>query len=275
RIVLLSAYYATGSLEAHGHGPLTGSQTRFATPGLDGYWHALDRLAGTLEPRTQSLGIVAHSIRAAPIEAVAELHAESVRRRLPFHMHVEEQMAEVEACRAHYRRTPMELLLERIAVDDRFTAVHCTHTTPADLRAFAETGATACLCPLTEANLADGIPDLPALLEAGGRFALGTDSNARISMLEEMRLAEYAQRLVQHRRGVVVDEWGRVAHRLLRAATADGARALSLPAGEIAPNRLADFALVDLGAPSLEGWDRETLPHALVFGGADDAIVGS
>ena len=141
------------------------------------------------------------------------------------HMHVEEQRLEIEACIAHYGATPMALLNDRVAIDGRFTSVHCTHTTVDDLATYLGRGGRVCVCPLTEANLGDGIP---GLAHPEGSVSLGSDSNARISMLEEARWLEYAQRLRTESRGVLADAAGGVAPVLLDAMTASGADALAV-----------------------------------------------
>jgi len=275
RLVLLQTCYRQGGPRR----PLEGAQRRFRSESVEAFLAQLDRLAGLLDPRLQSLGIVAHSIRAVPPDEVAGLWAEAERRDVPFHMHVEEQVREIVECAAAYGRRPMELLLERLPLSPRFTAVHVTHTDKADLARFAAAGAHACLCPLTEASLGDGLPDLPALLAAGGRVCLGTDSNARISMLEEARWLELAQRLARERRGVARDESqggaGRVATTLLRAATENGASALGLEAGHIRPGAWADLVAIDLHHPELEGWTESTLLEAIFLGGGNRVIAGT
>ena len=136
RLVLLQAYYAAG-----GPGrPVEGAQRRFRSPSLDAYWRQMDRLAGLLDPELQSLGVVAHSLRAATPDETAALHAEAARRDLPFHLHLEEQVREIEECLEAYGARPMELLLDRIEVTPRVTAVHCTHTAPEDMARFLRAG---------------------------------------------------------------------------------------------------------------------------------------
>jgi len=272
RIVLLEVYYASGGIGR----PLAGAQRRFATPSPDLYWRQMDHLAGRLAADgSQSLGAVAHSIRAATPAEIAALHAEARRRGLPFHMHVEEQRQEIDACRAAYGERPMALLLDGLEISDAFTAVHCTHTEPAHLERFVAAGGNVCVCPLTEANLGDGIPPLAAVAAARRRLCLGSDSNARISMLEEARWLEYAQRLAGERRGALRDDAGRVGPVLLAAATSGGARALGLDGGEIAAGRWADLVAVDLDHPSLAGAEADSLLDALLLGGADGALAAS
>jgi formimidoylglutamate deiminase len=270
RLVLLYSFYATG---APGR-PLEGGQRRFATPSVDRFWRQVDQVAAWLDPATQTLGVAPHSIRAASPEHIRLIHREAVGRGLPVHLHVEEQRREVEESVAAYGRPPMAVILD--AVDGgAFTAVHCTHTSDDDMARFLGAGGMVCLCPLTEGNLGDGLPRLNRAHTAGGRLAIGTDSNNRLAMVEEMRWLEYGQRLRGELRGALPDAAGEVAPTLLTAATAGGARALGLPAGRIAPGCWADFVAVDLGAPVLAEVPRGRLLAALVFGAGNEAIAGT
>ena len=268
RLVLLQTYYAAG-----GFGLALGpAQQRFGAGSPAAFWDAFDALAAELGP-DQSLGCAVHSVRAAAPEELAAVHAEARRRGLVFHMHLEEQEREIEECVAHHGVRPLQLVAERLELDARFTAVHATHSRPADLEPLLAARASICVCPLTEANLGDGVPDLPAM--AAGELALGTDSNARISMLEEMRWLEYAQRLALRRRGVLADGEGAVARRLLRAATEGGARSLGVAAGALRAGAFADLVAVDLGAPALAGVEPELLAEALVLGAGEEALAGT
>jgi formimidoylglutamate deiminase len=270
RLVLLYSYYATG---APGR-PLEGAQRRFATPSLDRYWRQVDRLAGVLAADTQTLGVAPHSIRAAAPTEIRLLSEEARRRGLPVHLHVEEQRREIEESLAAYGRPPMAVILDAVE-GGPFTAVHCTHTADADMARFLAAGGTVCLCPLTEGNLGDGIPRLGPPHAVGGRLALGTDSNNRLAMLEEMRWLEYGQRLRGELRGALPDRAGEVAPTLLDAATAGGARALGIPAGRIARGCWADFVAVNLDAPGLAEVPPERLLDALVFGAGNEVIAGT
>ena len=269
RMVLLYCYYATG---APGR-PLEGGQRRFATPTVDVFWRQIDRLAPALDA-TQTLGVAPHSIRAASPDDIASIYAEARRRGMPVHLHVEEQRREIEECVAAYGHPPMAAILDALG-DGAFTAVHCTHTTTDDMRRFLAAGGRVCLCPLTEGNLGDGIPTLGRAHTEGGRLALGSDSNNRLAMLEDMRWLEYGQRLRGELRGALADERGEVAPVLLAAATTGGAVALGLDAGRIAPGCWADFAAVDLRAASLADVPPTRLLDALVFGSGNEVIAGT
>jgi formimidoylglutamate deiminase len=193
---------------------------------------------------------------------------------MPVHLHVEEQRREINESIAAYGRAPMPVILD--AVDGgAITAVHCTHTAPADMRRLLAADGRLCLCPLTEGNLGDGIPSLGPEHVTSGSLAIGTDSNNRLAMLEEMRWVEYGQRLRGELRGGLADAAGDVASVVLAAATTGGAAALGVPAGRIEPGRWADFAAVNLRAPSLDGVPHARLLEALVFGSGNEAIAGT
>ena len=269
RLVLLEVYYRTGGIGK----PLERAQRRFDGRSLEEYWRAVDALAQRLDPAHATVGVAPHSIRAVGLDELAELHARARKRRMVVHMHLEETQKEIQECRAAHGRTPMELVAARLDLDAGFTAVHATHTAPEQLGSYLDSGANLCLCPLTEANLGDGTPVLGRVPRDG--LSLGTDSNARISMLEEMRWAEYGQRLARRERGVLADEHGQVARRLLAAATRGGARALGVRAGAIEVGAWADFVALDLAAPELEGWTGDTLLESLVFGASERALAGT
>jgi formimidoylglutamate deiminase len=271
RLALLEVYYRTGAIGQ----PLAGPQRCFGTPSPAAYWEQMDRLAGRLDPRRQSLGAAVHSVRAAAPEEIAAIYDEARKRDLVFHLHVEEQRREIEDALAFYGKRPMTLLCDTLGTATDLTAVHCTHTGLEDLERFVSLGGTVCACPLTEANLGDGLPGFADLHHLGGGLCLGTDSNARISLLDEMRWLEYGQRLATESRGVLRDAGGGVATTLLRAATDGGARALGIEAGRIEPGLWADLVALDLAAPALAGWEPDTLLDALVFGAGEEAIAAT
>jgi formimidoylglutamate deiminase len=269
RMVLLNCYYRTGGVDQ----PLAGGQFRFRTRSPAEYWEQFDRLAASIDAPMQSLGVAPHSIRAASIEEIAQLHDEACRRRLVIHMHVEEQPKEIEECIAHYGKTPMALINQHLPVNPMMTAIHCTHTAAADMEEFLSKGGNVCVNPLTEGNLGDGIPAAGRILRKGGHICLGSDSNTRLCWTEEMRWLEYGQRLTTLQRGICADDEGRVAPKLFEMATANGARALGVKAGRIHPGLAADFFTLDLNVPSLAGWSQDTLLDAFIFGTGNEAIA--
>jgi formiminoglutamate deiminase len=254
RITLLDACYLRGGFDQ----PLDGPQLRFGDGSAEGWAERVEALAD-LGPRAR-LGAAIHSVRAVDSESTATVAAWAADRSLPLHAHVAEQPAEVEACRAATARTPTALLDEAGALSERFTAVHFTHASGPDIRLLGRAGATCCLCPTTERDLADGIGRARAIADAGARLALGSDSHAVVDQFEEMRAVELDQRLASNERGL------HDAAELLRAGTEDGHRALGWEgAGRIEPGAIADLVTVGLDGVRLAGAGRDHLLAALVF----------
>lgn len=273
RLVLIACFYRTGGIGR----PLAGGQLKFRTPDLTRFGRHLDGLAHGLDPSWSTLAVAAHSIRAATPEEIRAVHAMADARGLPFHLHAEEQRQEVEDCVRAYGKRPLRVLLEALPAMERVAIVHGTHADPDDLAAFFTRGGTVVLCPLTEGNLGDGVPSTAALSHSGSRFAFGTDSNARIAMVEEMRWEEYVHRLATERRGIYRSgrDEGDVSGRLLDAATRGGAQALGVPAGTLHPGYWADFVLLDLDHPVLAGCTPQTLLDALLTGSGNETIAAT
>lgn len=268
RIVLLHAHYTHGGFDS----PLSGGQQRFDTQNTEIWWDQIDALVQQVDGSMQRIGVAAHSVRAVHVDSLKELSIGALKRGMPLHVHVEEQRQEIAACIEQYGVTPSTLVHDAIEVSPMVTAVHATHTSAADLEQWISAGGNVCLCPLTEANLGDGVCDVHRIVKQGGCISLGTDSNARISMIEEMRWLEYAQRLTREERGVCIDPSGSVATALLDASTKNGARCLGISAGSIEAGKLADFAVIDLDHPQLAGASDENLAAAICCG-ADNSIV--
>jgi formiminoglutamate deiminase len=181
-------------------------------------------------------------------------------RGAPLHAHVSEQPAENMACQDAYGRTPTELLAEAGALSERFTAIHVTHPTDRDRELLGEAGATACFCPTTERDLADGIGPAAALRAARARLAVGSDSQAVIDLFEEARAIELDERLARLERG------NQGAAALLDAATVDGQRAIGWPeAGTIERGRLADLVNLSGESVRLAGITPEAAAASIVF----------
>ncbi|MFQ5550894.1 MAG: amidohydrolase family protein, partial [Gemmatimonadales bacterium] len=267
RLVLLNAFYRMGGFGQQ----LKSEQQRFRSDSVSEFLGNMDSLRAHVTGN-QQLGVVAHSVRAVPVADIIELHRGARDRDLPFHLHIEEQRREIEECIHATGKTPMRLLLDAIEDATAVTAVHATHTDADDLGEFLRRGGAVCVCPLTEGNLGDGIPG--AHITAAELVCLGTDSNERIDMFEEMRWLEYGQRLRGEMRGAFRDDTGEVAPRLLRAATVVGAASLSVSAGSIAVGKSADFCAVKLNHPTLRGIEPRGLASALVFG-CDASVVDS
>ena len=190
----------------------------------------------------------------------------------PLHMHLAEQMKEVEEVRAATGARPVEWALEHLNLDRRWCMIHCTQMTPAETEALARSGAVAGLCPITEASLGDGIFDGRHWLDHGGALGVGSDSNIRISLAEEMRQLEYSQRLRDRARAVMASEDRSTARLMFDAVCAGGAQALQRDGGRIEPGAWADLVALDLSGPDMAARQGDTLLDTWVFA-CDDRLV--
>jgi formimidoylglutamate deiminase len=219
--------------------PCTPGQRRFACD-VDLFLRIRDGLPGT--------GIAPHSIRAVTPDALAAVLAAAPSG--PVHIHVAEQLLEVEECVARHGQRPVAWLLDHAGVDARWCLVHATHVDADEVAGIAACGATVGLCPTTEADLGDGIFPAEALVAAGGRFGIGSDSQVSASLFEELRLLEWGQRLNTRRRTVLTGGAGRSNGRaLLDMAWAGGAAACGIAAGQIEVGMPADITVLASGLP--------------------------
>ena len=269
RITLLDTCYLAGGFTPGGEPvPLAGVQLRFG----DGTAHAwAERVSGfgcdnlgMAAPHAR-LGAAIHSVRAVHPDAVPVVMAWSHSHGAPVHAHLSEQPLENHECRAAFGKTPAEVLYDAGALGPRTTLVHATHLTERDIELLGGSLSTVCMCPLTEADLADGVGPAPALAAAGSPLSLGSDGHSVIDLIEEARWLELSQRLVTRRRG----HFG--APELAEAATASGHACLGWPdAGEIVPGALADLVTISLDSPRLAGGGRDPLAAVFAAGTAAD-----
>jgi formimidoylglutamate deiminase len=256
-LTLLPVLYERGGCDGRA---LAGGQLRF---GCDPDRFAALWQAIRLDAPDTGLGVAPHSLRAVSPAGLAL--AASLAPDAPLHLHIAEQQAEVDELLAATGARPVEWLLANAAVGPRWCAVHATQMTPAETAALAATGAVAGLCPITEANLGDGIFDAPGWRRAGGRFGVGSDSNVLISLAEELRLLEYGQRLRDRARAVLAGDDRSTGRVLMEAAATGGAQAAGRAAGAIAPGLWAD--LLRLDHPEAEGRRGDAVLDAFVFAG--------
>lgn len=228
----------------------------------------LDRLKPLCEAQGARLGLAPHSLRAVPPDSLREVLAglNAIDPNAPIHIHIAEQTKEVDDCVAWSGQRPVDWLLDHAAVDARWCLVHATHMDASETRRAAASGAVAGLCPSTEANLGDGIFDLPAWHAAGGTWGIGSDSNVCVNAAEELMLLEYSQRLGSRQRNVVADAaQPQVASAMTFAAVQGGARAAGRAVAGLAVGQRADFVVLDAGHPALAGLDPPTMLSSHVF----------
>ncbi len=265
-LTLLPVFYAHS---AFGGAPPGAAQRRF-THDIDSYARLLEASRAALKPMDgATLGVAPHSLRAVTPGELAAVVA--LAGGAPVHIHIAEQIKEVEDCVAWSGARPVQWLLDHAPVDARWCLVHATHMDATEARRLAASGAVAGLCPITEANLGDGVFDAPAFVGAGGRYGIGSDSNVHISLTAELSLLEYSQRLAQRARNVLAQAGGSTGRALFDAALAGGAQALGtapVHASGIGVGAAADLVSLDMGHPKLEGHTGDAILDAWVFTGA-------
>lgn len=264
RIVLLRCAYLRSGFQL----PRDRGQTRFfeTTPEFLANMEALVRETPPASS-TVRLGVAPHSIRAVPLGDLQEIAAWARGSKLPIHMHMAEQVAENDACLREYGATPVALLGKASLLGPDWTAVHAIHITEDETAMLAAAGATICSCPTTERNLGDGILAADRVMKAGIRIAFGSDSQAQIDPLEDARELDYHLRLTHQQRAILDQIHNQtLAPRLFDCATMNGARALAIPSGTLAPQNYADFFTVDLRDPSIAGHSADDLLPLIVFG---------
>lgn len=259
-MTLLPVFYAHSDF---GGADPSEAQRRFVND-LDGFSRLLDELTPMVVSQPDGvLGLAPHSLRAVTPTELAALAG--MRPADPLHIHIAEQVREVDACLAWSGARPVQWLLDHADVDDRWCLVHATHMTEEETGAAARSGAVAGLCPITEANLGDGIFPGHAFRRQGGRFGIGSDSNVLIDMTEELRLLEYGQRLAGRSRNCLADGPGAsTGSSIFAASLAGGGQALGRPAG-LAEGYAADIVSIDAGHPSLYGKPAGRILDALIF----------
>ncbi len=263
-LCLLPVVYATGG--ADGRAP-EGGQLRFACDPdrYEALWQTAEHtMRGGAADWT--IGVAPHSLRAVPpqhLELLLENH-----RSGPVHIHIAEQAAEVDEIRALRGATPVAWLLDNHEVDERWCLVHATHMSASECSALVDSKAVAGLCPITEADLGDGLFLAEHFLAAGGALGVGTDSNVRITLCGELRLLEYGQRLNAQRRNVLASPYASTGRVLYDAALHGGARALERATGHIAPGYYADLLTLNTASANnvnFHGLDEDELLDAWIF----------
>ncbi len=218
------------------------------------------------------LGIAPHSLRAVAQDQLRIVLDAPEVRGLPVHIHIAEQPAEVAECRSVLGARPVNWLLDHFAVDNHWCLVHATHLEPDELARAAASGATAGLCPTTEADLADGFFAAEDWLGKEGSFGIGSDSNLRISVAEELRVLEFGCRLRTQRRNVLVSKGRSCGRTLYEGAARGGAQALGQPVGRIETGCRADLVELDARHPLLDGRSHDAVLDTWLFAGGSEMV---
>lgn len=264
-ITLLPVFYRYSGFD---QGVVAPEQRRFvSTP--DEFLRLVDLLSdATAQNHLAYSGIAPHSLRSVSIDDLKVVASSA--RGLPVHMHISEQIAEVEAALQYTGMRPVEWLFENLGVDGNWCLVHCTHLIEREISAIADSGAVVGICPITEANLGDGVLPAEELLDQGAKTGIGSDSNINLDPIAELRLLEYGQRLLQQRRNILTAPAD--GQNLWQRCALGGAQALAQPVGVLQTGKRADFLVLDKDHPALVSRKSEHIIDSLIFAADRTAI---
>lgn len=227
------------------------------------------------------IGFAYHSLRAVSMDLIkaTDENLKSINYQNPIHIHVSEQLQEVEECYDLFGQRPVEYLLNNIDINDKWSIVHATHANKIEIENLAKSNATTVICPTTEANLGDGIFPMLDYLEYQGSFAIGSDSHVSINPVEELRWLEYGQRLITNQRTLIQSqELPSVGASLFEGALKGGEKSLGKKIGRIEVGYRADMIVLDGNTPALFDKHRDHILDSWIFSAnsnlVKDVIVG-
>ena len=262
-LTLLPVLYMQGSCDGQ---DLTGGQKRFGCD-LDLFAKLHDESAQLMmeAPKDYAMGIAPHSLRAVKPEALTRIL--EICPHGPIHMHLAEQLAEVDEIEAHFGARPTEWLLDNADVNAAWSLIHCTQMTEKETRDLASTNAVVGLCPITESSLGDGIFNGTDFHDAGGQFGIGSDSNIHIALWEELATLEYSQRLRDRSRAAMATPDRSTGRNLFEATTQAGAKAAGRQSGSISEGQFADLIAISTDNEFLCNRSGDRLLDSLIFSG--------
>jgi formimidoylglutamate deiminase len=273
KITLIPIFYQKGGFEQ----PPNDRQRRFISPTFDEYlklFEASERICRQYENANVAVGI--HSMRGVDCADILRTAAEAPQN-VPFHIHVSEQLKEIEDALAFLGKRPVEWLLDNIELNERFHLVHATHLTGDETKRLAKTQSNVVLCPSTEGNLGDGIFALRNYQSFGGNWSLGTDSHVGLNPMEELRILDYGQRLITHKRdtftGDEIEDSGLYA---ITKATIAGRKAMNNYESEFfAIGASFDACIINADAPLLANTKLENLASSIIYSTDASQIYGT
>jgi formimidoylglutamate deiminase len=267
-LYLLPVHYQFGGCDQRA---LTAGQIRFSNT-FEEFQHLVQVTQDSVKaaPEDTNIGVAPHSLR-----AVGADHLRSYTSAFatgPIHMHLAEQRAEVEEVEAHWGARPVTWALNNLDIDDRWCLIHCTQMTPDETVKLAQSGAVAGLCPITESSLGDGIFDAIRWCDSAGAFAIGSDSNIRISLSEELRTLDYSQRLRDGTRAALATQSQSTGRRMFEGIVKGGAQASGRQTGRIETGYWADMLALNTNSEFMWGREEDAALDAWIFTG-DDRLV--
>lgn len=272
-ITLVPIFYQKGGFGT----PPNDRQRRFISPTIDGYLKLLESSKEAAKHYEHAnIGIGIHSMRGVEPHDIAEI-AQSGPQDMPFHIHISEQLKEIEDSIAYLGKRPVEWLLENVALNDRYHLVHATHLTDQETIGIAKSNANVVICPSTEGNLGDGIFPLRKYQEEGGKWSIGTDSHVGLNPLEELRILDYGQRLTSHKRNTYFSpQQGDGGTYALEMATIAGRKAMNnFTSDFFAVGQPLNACVMDDTAPLLANCSKENRASTIVYASDSHIQVGT
>lgn len=262
-ITLIPIFYQKGGF---GKAAAKG-QKRFISPTVENYMELLEASGKECNHyKHANLGIGIHSMRGVEPTDIIEV-SKSAPQNLPFHIHIAEQLKEIEASKAYLKKRPVEWMLDSIELTDRFHLVHATHLTKAETRGIAKSKANVVLCPSTEGNLGDGIFPLREFQSYGGKWSIGTDSHIGLNPLEELRILDYGQRLISHKRNTFTSEkTGNSGEFAIDMTAITGRKAMNnFDANYFSVGSVLNASIVEQNSPLLASCSTDNLASTIVY----------
>lgn len=272
-ITLLPVFYQRADFNTEAHK----SQRRFLSSTIEKYFRLLEAADHAVKSDPSFLlGVCIHSLRAVAKEDILEVF-KNTQKTLPAHIHIAEQEKEVKSCLAHYKKRPVEWLLDNLDLNNRYHLVHATHMNPKETKNLAKSGANAVICPSTEGNLGDGFFNFLEFHRHNGSFSIGTDGHFNLNPLEELRLLDYGQRLKYQKRNLVCLKEGEESGEVLFQKTLK-AGCLAMGKSEIGPLEPGSFfdgVVLDPQHPVICGLKPKKILSALIFSGDPSIYLGT
>ena len=268
-LTLLPVFYQYGGCDKR---PLEGGQRRFGND-LEQFLRLHEGAASTVNNSLAdySIGVAPHSLRAVDPDGLNA--ATSLCPAGPVHLHLAEQVAEVSEFEQYFATRPTNWLLDNHDIDERWTLIHCTQMTESETDRLAQSGAVAGLCPLTEANLGDGIFNGTQYLNAGGKIGIGSDSNIHITLFEELKMLEYSQRLRDRSRAALATTRKSTGRVLFEQTLSGGAQAAKRNSGAIKPGLFADLIGIETDNQWLCNQQGDASLDKLIFTGYGQSCI--
>ena len=268
RVCMLPVLYKNGGINK----PLEQHQLPFEMKDLEHYQRYQQDLASYV-PQGHGLGVCAHSIRGVDKQTLQDFASLYNSQNVPIHIHIAEQPAEVDASMACYHKRPVTFLLDDIGVNHNWTLVHATHVNAQEVQAMAKAQLVVGICPLTEANLGDGIFPMMDFMAHNGRIAIGSDSHIRIDPFEELRLIEYSQRYQSLGRACLANQQHlSPGFNLAKACYSGGEQSLKLNVGQLRNGFKADFIELNDQHPAMLRQQPDTLWDELIFAAGKEVV---